>query len=94
MTQRTLCRARGAPICNFSLISAGAHGLGISVFFCAGCEIEIGDGVAAWLKYGQDHAIYKVLLAGAGGAHQVAPCGAGIDGPGLLCYCGMKKGRM
>lgn len=53
MTQRTLCRARGAPICNFSLISAGAHGLGISVFFCAGCEIEIGDGVAAWLKYGK-----------------------------------------
>lgn len=52
MTQRTRCRARGAPICNFSLISAGAHGLGISVFFCAGCEIEIGDGVAAWLQYG------------------------------------------
>ena len=52
MTQRTLCRARGAPICNFSLISAGAHGLGISDFFCAGCEIEIGDGVAAWLQIG------------------------------------------
>ncbi|QTX19447.1 hypothetical protein [Comamonas aquatica] len=47
MTQRTRCRAQGAPICNISLISAGAHRLGISDFFCAGCEIEIGDGVAA-----------------------------------------------
>lgn len=52
MTQRTRCRARGAPICNISLIYAGAHRLGISDFFCAGCEIEIGDGVAAWLQIG------------------------------------------
>ncbi len=52
MTQRTRGCVRGAPICNISLISAGAPRLGISDFFCAGCEIEIGDGVAAWLQIG------------------------------------------